>query len=141
MDRIAVAKEMMSKGYNCAQAVAVAFSDLMEVDRSDLIKLAAPFGKGFGGKESLCGAVSGMGFVFGLIYADLNPENKRWTLEETAKLADAFLKKYGSLTCSELLKRKEIEPGFSCVEYVIGAVKIINDRIEEQKLGFKADET
>jgi len=130
LDRIAVARKMMSKRYNCAQAVAVAFSDLIETDKSDLIKLAAPFGKGFGGKENLCGAVCGMGFVFGLIYADTNPENKRWVLEETAKLADAFYRKYGSLTCSELLKRKESEPGFSCVEYVIGAVEIMSNRIE-----------
>lgn len=131
MDRKAVAKEMKSKGYNCAQSVVMAFADLIELDKSDLIKLAAPFGGGFGGKNNLCGAVSGMGFVFGLVFADINPENKKQIYKDTAELADEFLKKYGSLTCLDLLKRKENDPGFSCVEYIIGAVEIMSDRIKD----------
>ena len=56
------------EGYNCAQAVAVAFSDLTGLDKDLSARLASPFGGGMGRMREVCGAVSGMLMVVGILY-------------------------------------------------------------------------
>ena len=60
MDHTMLAAELFLEGYNCAQAVAVAFTDLTGMDKQEAARLAAPFGGGMGRMREVCGAVSGM---------------------------------------------------------------------------------
>ena len=53
---------------NCAQAVVVAFSDLTGLDEAFSAKLSCSFGGGMGRMREVCGAVSGMLMVAGLLY-------------------------------------------------------------------------
>ena len=46
------------RGYNCAQAVACAFSDLAGMDEADLFRLTEGLGLGMGCMEGTCGAIS-----------------------------------------------------------------------------------
>ncbi|MBQ7381204.1 MAG: C_GCAxxG_C_C family protein, partial [Clostridia bacterium] len=72
MTREQKAREYFLEGYNCAQAVLLAFGDLTELDNETLAKLASPFGGGMGRMREVCGAVSGMLMAKGLVggYSD-----------------------------------------------------------------------
>ena len=47
------------KGYNCAQAVACTYCDLVGVDEETMFRLTEALGLGMGGMEGTCGAVTG----------------------------------------------------------------------------------
>ena len=68
MDHSARAAELFCKGYNCAQAVTVAFCDVTGLSEEFSARLASSFGGGMGRMREVCGAVSGMMTVLGLLY-------------------------------------------------------------------------
>ena len=65
MDRVTRAVENHKKGYNCAQAVLCAFSDITDLTEDQLFRLSEAFGGGMGGTKGVCGAVSAMVFLAG----------------------------------------------------------------------------
>ena len=64
-------------GYNCAQAVLLAFSDELEIDEKTLALISSSFGGGMGRMREVCGAVSGMFMVAGLKYGYSGPSAKQ----------------------------------------------------------------
>ena len=54
-----IAHENFKKGYNCAQAVFLAFAEEMNMDEVTAAKLSSSFGGGMGKMREVCGAVSG----------------------------------------------------------------------------------
>ncbi len=105
MSRAERAKEYFKMGYNCSQAVALAFADLMGVDEKTIAKLTQPFGGGMGRLRLTCGAISGMATVVGAIFgeAELSPDGKKNTYSIVQSLCGEFKKECGSLICGELL--------------------------------------
>lgn len=150
MNYVDRAEEIMKGGLNCAQAVAGAFAGLIDadVDQKALLKLASPFGGGFAKKRDLCGAVSGMGMVFGLLLGTNTPEEKMDTYAKASELVDRFIARYGTIVCAELLEKKptlsvtprdtawtEEEKGkyhWPCIDYVRGAAQILEEYLKEQ---------
>jgi C_GCAxxG_C_C family probable redox protein len=98
--------DLFTQGYCCAQAVAGAFSDLVNISEDDLLNLSCSFGAGFSGTRNLCGAVSSMGLVLGLVdkIENIKPQDKQLVFAKVSSLAGEFQDKYGSLICAELLK-------------------------------------
>ena len=105
MSRAESAKEYFMQGYACSQAVALAFSDLLGLDKEMIAKLTLPFGGGLGRMRLTCGAVSGMAFVIGAVFAEgkNSPENKKKTYAITQALSLRFKEEFGSLICLDLL--------------------------------------
>lgn len=68
MKRAERAEENFKKGLNCAQSVVLAFSDLTGMSREDLLRISAPFGGGIGRMREVCGTVSGMMIIAGLVF-------------------------------------------------------------------------
>ena len=64
------------QGYNCAQSVLAAFSDKLVISFERAVKVASSFGAGMGRLREVCGAVSGMFMVVGLLYGYDDPANK-----------------------------------------------------------------
>ena len=54
------AKEYFLEGYNCCQAVLLAFSDILDIDAETLKKAGSGFGGGMGRMREVCGTVSAM---------------------------------------------------------------------------------
>ena len=50
------ASTLFKSGYNCAQAVFLAFAEKMNIDRETAIKLSSSFGGGIGRMREVCGA-------------------------------------------------------------------------------------
>ena len=65
-----IAKKNFLSGMNCCQAVLLAFSDLTGLDEATALKMAAPFGGGVGRMREVCGTVSGMCMVLGMLFYD-----------------------------------------------------------------------
>ena len=66
------AEQLFRDGYNCAQAVLMAFADVTGLEPDTAARLASSFGGGLGRMREVCGAVSGASMVLGLVkgYAD-----------------------------------------------------------------------
>ena len=59
MTRAEQAKNYFKSGYNCAQAVALAFADLLDVPEETLKAATLPMGGGLSRLRQTCGGVSG----------------------------------------------------------------------------------
>lgn len=106
MTRKEQAMKNFTDGYNCAQSVVLAFSDLLELDEGTLSRLSCSFGGGMGRLREVCGSVSGMFMVAGLLYGYDGPETGKVKAEHYARiqeLAHRFEEKNGSIICRELL--------------------------------------
>lgn len=110
MSRREKAEALFLEGYNCAQAVVIAFEDLHGLDRATAAKLASSFGGGMARLREVCGSVSGMFMVAGLVYGYDDPKAKEEKAEHYAriqKLAADFTAEYGSIVCRDLLGLSE----------------------------------
>ena len=97
---------LFKEGYNCSQAVLLAFAEELKLDPSTALKLAAPFGGGMGRLREVCGAFSGLLMVAGLKYAPADSKDPKAKASHYAlvqELAEQFKKSNGSIICRELL--------------------------------------
>ncbi|MGN0369829.1 MAG: C-GCAxxG-C-C family protein [Butyrivibrio sp.] len=93
------------KGYNCAQAVACAFADVMNLDEKIIFKMLEGNGLGMSDTYGTCGAVSGMAAVIAYTNSTGNleaPDSKASTYEIVRNLEAVFRKNNGSTICREL---------------------------------------
>ncbi len=100
------AMEHFLEGYNCTQAVALAFADLLDMDKKMLLRMSSSFGGGMGRLREVCGTVSGMFLVAGLLYGYDDPkafEEKAEHYGRIQELAGRFREQQGSIVCRELL--------------------------------------
>ena len=100
------AEAFFLQGYNCAQATALAFSDLFPFDKQTLLRMISSFGGGMGRLREVCGAVSAVFFTTGLLYGYSEPgddEGKAALYARIQELAVRFEKEHGSIVCRELL--------------------------------------
>ena len=100
------AKALFTEGYNCAQAVFAAFSDVTGIEFETALKLSSGFGGGMGRMREVCGAVSGMFLVLGAVEGYTSPTDNDVKMElyaKVQKLAGEFKAENGSIICRELL--------------------------------------
>ena len=145
------AETLFLEGYNCAQAVIIAFEDLHGLDRKTAASLASSFGGGMARLREVCGSVSGMFMVAGLLYGYDDPKAKEEKAEHYARiqqLAAEFSTEHGSIVCRELLglteKKQAPTPEERTAEYykkrpckeIIGmAAEIMDKYIKEHPIG------
>jgi len=100
--RVAKAKSLFDGPYNCSQAVAMAFSDVIGMDEKDILRAMSGFGYGMGGERSVCGAASGGIFVLSSVIAD--PTQRDDTYEQVYQLIQRFKEQNnGHLQCLHLV--------------------------------------
>ncbi|MBR1762038.1 MAG: C_GCAxxG_C_C family protein [Eubacterium sp.] len=100
------AYEYFKSGYNCSQAVFLAFCDKYGFDDETAARLASSFGGGMGRMREVCGAFSGMLLVNSMDTgsADISDyEAKKANYESVQRLAKRFREENGSIICRELL--------------------------------------
>jgi len=113
MDHGMKAAELFLGGYNCAQSVAVAFCDVTGLDEKFTARMVSSFGGGMGRIREVCGAVSGMFFVLGLLYGYDTPGDdvsKKRLYTDVQALAARFREQCGSIVCREILKNPPTDP-------------------------------
>ena len=148
MDRQYKAATLFVEGYNCAQAVAMAFADMIGLDEKFCAKAVSSFGGGMGRLREVCGAVSGMLFVAGILYGyDTKDDDaiKKEHYTRVQELAGKFRDEVGSIICREILKNPPSDPTPTprteqyyqdrpCAHMVVTAVRIMEEYIAEHPL-------
>ena len=111
-------------GYNCSQAVVLAFSNKYGIEETKMLKLSSSFGGGMGRMREVCGAVSGMFMVAGLLYGYDDPKAREEKADHYARiqeLAAKFTEINASIVCRELLglsqKKDDPTPSERTEEY------------------------
>jgi C_GCAxxG_C_C family probable redox protein len=139
-------KELFTKGYNCSQSVFAAFCDETGMDFETALKLSSSFGGGMGRLREVCGAVTGMFMVAGILYGYSDPEDSEAKAEHyelIQALAAKFREENGSIICRELLelpegpdspvpedRRLDYYARRPCSELVEHAAKILDEYIQ-----------
>lgn len=148
MDHGQKAAELFLAGYNCAQAVVVAFCDKTGLEEHQAAKLASAFGGGMGRMREVCGGVSGMLLVLSLLYGYDQPgddQSKKELYTQVQALAGEFREKNGSIICREILKNPPSDPNPTprtpdfyakrpCVRMVRSAAGLLDRFLEEHPL-------
>ncbi len=107
------ARAYFDQGYNCAQAVFAAFADEVGMDEQTALRLSSSFGGGMGGLREVCGAVSGMFMVMGMLEGYDRPDDPKAKSAHYARLqqmAGRMTDRYGTLICRDLLKNNNVQP-------------------------------
>ena len=145
MDHSIYAAELFLKGNNCAQAVAVAFCDVTGLDETMTAKIVSSFGGGLGRLREVCGAVSGMAAVAGVLYGYEDPQDdaaKAAHYNLVQSLAEKFREQAGSIICREILKNPPSDPNPTprteefykqrpCARLVVLAAQILDEYIAD----------
>ena len=118
------------KKYNCAQSVACAFAEDLNIDPQLLFKVCEGFGLGMGCMNGTCGAISGAVALLGMKNSDGNletPATKVSTYQLSKEMLEKFHAKNGSTICKEL---KGIDTGNvlrTCPGCIEDAVEIVEE--------------
>lgn len=123
------AKQYKGEGYNCAQCIFMAFSDIHKLDEQTALKLSCGLGGGVGGQRQICGAVSIMASLLGLTGYE-TPADKPALYKAIRECCEKFEEKNGSVICSEL---KSSTSKKTCMAYIDDAIEILHNRINETK--------
>ena len=100
------ARELFRSGYNCCQAVAMTFADVIGLPEDEIARLASGFGGGMGRMREVCGTVSGMVIVSGAIIPTTDVTDRKAKTANYAlvqEMAGEFRQANGSIICRELL--------------------------------------
>lgn len=146
MDHEYLAADLFLSGSNCAQAVLLAFGDVTGLEPALAAKLSSSFGGGLGRLREVCGAVSGMLMVAGLLYGYDTPGEedaaKKAHYQLVQELCGRFREETGSIICREILKNPPSDPNPSprtaeyyqtrpCAKMVMTAARILDEYIAE----------
>ena len=145
MDHTTKAAELFVYGYNCAQAMLVAYCDVTGLTPEFSARLASSFGGGMGRMREVCGAVSGMLMVAGLLYGYDTPGDdtvKKEHYQLVQQLAGKFREEAGSIICREILDNPPSDPNPTprtaefyrvrpCARLLVLAARILDEYMAE----------
>lgn len=140
---------LFKQGYNCSQSVVLAFCDKIGLDEETALKMSSSFGGGMGRLREVCGAVTGMFMVAGMLYSYSDPKDNKTKTEHyklIQMLANEFREENGFIICRELLglgagadkpvpelRTQEYYKKRPCAELVGCAAKIMEKYIKERE--------
>ena len=105
-ERAERARTAFLSGYNCTQAVIMAYTDLTDIDPEKFAAIVEPLGGGMGRLREVCGAVTGMFIISGSTHWGQSTTDRQVRAEiysGVQQLAERFRHECGSIVCRELL--------------------------------------
>lgn len=109
-ERVQKALELFNSGYNCSQAVFMAYADLLGLTNHQAAMVACGFGGGIGRLRQNCGAYSGMIMLCALMEGEDgdSAEKRADTYARVQKVHGDFVERLGTINCAELLNRPPV---------------------------------
>ena len=110
------ARVFFLQGFNCCQAVLLAFADILEAEGLDgrMVKaMGSGFGGGFARMREVCGSFSGCTLMAGFIRPAVSTgqDERKANYALVQEMAAAFKERNGgSLVCAELLGLRDRKP-------------------------------
>lgn len=105
-ERAERARSAFLNGYNCSQAVVMAYADITDIDPEKFAAIVEPLGGGMGRLREVCGAVTGMFIISGTTHWGKSNTDRQVRTEIYAgvqQLAEKFRQENGSIVCRDLL--------------------------------------
>ncbi len=151
--RVEKAEALFKEGYNCSQAVFLAYADLVGIEFEMAKKLSCGFGGGMGRMRETCGAVSAMvmftGFFEGMEDGG-DAAGKKRNYELVRKLVHTFEERNGSYICRDLLgllagKKESATPEERtdeyykkrpCIRHIASAAQILEEELFTEENGY-----
>lgn len=130
--RVRRAKELHDQGMNCAQAVVMAYADLLDMKPEVALATAAPFGRGLAKMNEVCGCVTGMALLSQIIASVKDRADMMMNHSLVKSMADEFRHENGDIVCRRLLGLED--SGIKkkpCNEYVGCAARIFGQKLKE----------
>lgn len=125
------------KGYNCAQAVACTYCDLVGMSEADAFRAMEGFGFGMGCMDGTCGALSGAVMLAGLKGSSANlekPDSKAATYKVAGQIVRRFNSLVGAVKCKDI---KGVESGgkplMSCPDCIRTAAALAEAELFSEK--------
>jgi C_GCAxxG_C_C family probable redox protein len=145
------ARDFFLQGYNCCQAVLLAFADVLEADESLLKTIGSGFGGGFARMREVCGSFSACTVLAGFMRPAVTPgmEERKANYALVQEMAAAFrVRTGGSIVCGELLglrgrkpegpvpseRTEEFYRKRPCPEIIRNAAVIVAEKMREAAL-------
>ena len=141
--RIEKARGLFLSGYGCAQAVLLAYNDLLGLDDKLAATIAAPFGGGMGRLREVCGTVSALTLAASVLSPAADPSDKAARTANYALVqhfAGQFRQANGDIVCRNLLQllQRQDPPEPSdrtpeyyrtrpCLRYVASSARILGE--------------
>lgn len=127
-ERAQKALDLHHAGYNCCQAVACAYCDLLGVQEDAMFKAAEGFGAGMGGMQGTCGAVSAAVLLAGFLRSGGPAQRtKQQTYALSRAITQGFCDKNGTLTCAALKGVDTGAPLRSCDGCIADACALVEE--------------
>lgn len=101
-----IAVKYFAGGFNCAESVLLSLVQAMDIDTSDIPRIATGFGAGLGRYGETCGAVTGAIMALGLKFGrdtSGDIESRELTYSKIDKLMQAFHNEFNTTRCKELI--------------------------------------
>lgn len=144
-----LAMAYFKEGYNCSQSVFLAFCDEYDMEFEMALKISSSFGGGMGRLREVCGTVTAMFMVTGMIFGYTDPKDQILKTEHYKRiqyLSKEFEEKNHSIICRELLglgagkdspipelRTAEYYKKRPCVKLVGMAAEIMDKYIKEHR--------
>ena len=143
------AVKLYYEGYSCAQSMLLTFSDETGLSRELSLRISSSFGGGMGRLREVCGAVTGMFMICGILYGYTDITDTSLKAAHYARVQELgleFKKRYSTFICRELLdldvlhddptpeeRTSEYYKKRKCSLYIEAAAEILDEFIERQK--------
>lgn len=140
------AAEFFTQGANCAQAVLMAYADLLGLTPEQAAMVSVGHGGGMGRLRLHCGAFSAAVMLAGALEGPdgAKKEHRPQTYARVQEIYRRFVERNGTVSCAELLGRagvpenptpEERTPEYyakrPCVAVIRSACRIIDEMLEE----------
>ena len=132
-------KEKLLAGLNCAQCVFGNFAERFDYSEEEFYRIAAGFGGGMF-RGDTCGTVTGAIMTLGVAFGDDSPKMH----EKVQQFRDAFIARYGTTCCRELLPGYDFsKPGehdravadgvtqANCPGFICSSIEILEELLKE----------
>lgn len=133
-------------GYCCAQAVAMAYADVMGMPVKQAARVAVGFGAGVGRMRGNCGAFSVAVMICGFLEPTApTPQGRGPVYARVQEVHRRFVETCGTVSCAELLRRhpkadlpvpQERTPAYyasrPCARVILQACRIIEEQMQQQ---------
>lgn len=134
--RVELAREKHKSGYNCSQAVACTYCDLVGIDEKTMFRVSEGLGGGLGGMKGACGAVAAACMIAGAKISTCEMGgvgSKGMTNKCTKQIVEKFIEESGTVICSELKGIGTDKPAKPCPECVKDAARILEEIVFSQE--------
>lgn len=124
----------VKSGYNCSQAIAVTYADLLDLDPMTCFKGMEAFGCGMGGRLGTCGAISGAVYLNGFVTStghmddDKKNKSKQASYQMANDITQAFYEKNSTVTCGDM-KGADAPHSRSCLDCIADAAILVETKI------------